>query len=113
MGWTREGVLEGLGDALKAAAHGGGQAHLACGLLDGRDSIAQRHAGREIERESDGRKLALVIDGKSRGGGCIVGKRTERHQIQMTVRRARIDVLEAIGILPEERFHFQHHVVLI
>ena len=79
-GLTREGVLKRLGDPLKAAADGGGQAHLARGLLDRRDGVAQRRARREIERDGDRRKLALVIDGERRGGGGIVREGAERHQ---------------------------------
>src|SRR5437870_6831631 len=79
-GLTGERVLKRLGDPLKAAVHGGGQADLTRGLLNGADSVAQGRAGRQIERDGDSRKLALVIDGKRRGGGSIVRERAEWYQ---------------------------------
>ena len=43
--------LKRLRRALKAAANGGGQAQVVLDLLDTLDRVAERHAGRKIERD--------------------------------------------------------------
>ncbi len=110
-GLIRQRVLKRLRYALKAAADGGWQANLAGGPLDRRDRVAKRRTGYEIERDGDGGKQALMIDDERCVGGGIVREGAERHQ--RAVRRPHIDVLKAIGILPEARLYFQDHTVLI
>src|SRR5919198_463542 len=99
----REGVLKRLRHSLKAAANGGRHAHLSHGLPDLRDGISQRYAGREIERDGDGWKQSLVIDRERRGGGRIMCEGAEWHQ--RIIGALYIEILEAIGILPELRLH--------
>ena len=53
--------LERLRGALEAARHRARQ-RLARELLDARDRIAERDAGRDVERERDRRQLADVVD---------------------------------------------------
>ncbi len=62
----RQGFLEGLGIALERAGQGRGRADLAAGGLDHLGGLAQRHAGREVEGQGDGRIFALVIHRQAR-----------------------------------------------
>jgi hypothetical protein len=57
-----ERLLEHLRGALKAGGDGGRQALVALDALDGVDRLAERVAGREVERDGHGRLLALVVD---------------------------------------------------
>ena len=52
-----------------------------------------------------------MIDDERCVGGGIVREGAERYQ--RAVRRPHIDMLKAIGILPEARLNFQHDTVLI
>src|SRR5882672_4743224 len=110
-GLTRKRVLKRLRYPLKTTTDGGWQANLARGPLDRRDRVPKRRPGYEIERDGDRWKQALMIDGERCVGRCIVREGAERYQ--RAVRRPHIDVLEAIGILPETRLYFQHYMVLI
>ena len=60
--------LEGRRRALEAGLDAGRQPDLLLRLLDGLDGVAQRDAGRQIERQRDRRELPLVIDRQRRIG---------------------------------------------
>src|SRR5215831_12181065 len=52
-----------------------------------------------------------MIDSERRVRGGIMGEGTERHQ--GAVRRSHINMLQTVGILPEDRIDLQHHMILI
>ena len=75
-----ERLLEHLRGALEAGDDGGRQARLALDPLDCVDRLAERIAGREIERDRHRRLLALVVD---------LQRTDRRHQPRHRVERDR------------------------
>ena len=71
--------LEGLRGALEGAKQRGGRMELRRQGGDGVDRLAERHAGREIERQRHRRKHALVIDRQRLHLVALVRHRRKRH----------------------------------
>src|SRR5580693_386168 len=98
-----ERVQEGGGGALIRRLNALREAEIFFGLIDRVDGVAERNAGREVERKCDDRKLSLVIDRKRAGAWFEMRERAQRNLL--AGRRFYVDVFELIGILLELRVH--------
>ena len=92
-----ERILKCLGGPREAAVNGLRQTHFTARLLDPSDGIAERDAGREIERERDRRELARVIHHQRRERRRISGKSGQRHLGAIAARD--VNVFQRIWIL--------------
>src|SRR6476646_6711328 len=72
--------LKFLRRALERGLHGVRLADLGSRLLDSADSLAERYARREIERQGNRRKLTLMIDGDRSLHGLEGRKLADRDQ---------------------------------
>ena len=75
-----EGRAERLGGPLEASLDALRQAQLRLGLLDRAHGLAERHVGREVERDRDDRELSLVVHGQGNVGRLDLRERAERHR---------------------------------
>src|SRR2546422_3652353 len=80
-GLRRERVLIGRGCSLKASMDACGHANLALRRLNVLDSSTERRPRGKVERQSDGRKLALVVNGNRGVGGRVAREGAERDQL--------------------------------
>src|SRR5262245_53820684 len=70
-------ILKGLGRTLEAPMNGGRHAEFALKALDAGDGIAEGSSRPKVERKSDRRIKALVIDGERGVRVFVVGNGTE------------------------------------
>ncbi len=109
----RQRLLERLGGALEGAGQAGRRAEAGAGVVDQLGRLAQRHAGRQVEGEGDGRILALVVD-RQAGGRIRVDLDELRQGHAAAGRRGiQIDRVEDLGRRLQVRRSFQHHVVAV
>ena len=83
---------------------------LAC--VDRLHRLAQRGAGREVERDRDHRELPLVVDRQRRVGLLDARERAQRHHARRRRSGCRCRCRSS-GRLLELRLHLQHDVVLV
>ena len=76
-GHVGEGVSKGSRGALEIGLQAGGHVEIGLNFGDGRDGVAERGAGSEVEGNGDGGKLSLVVDGEGLGSGFEMRERTE------------------------------------
>ena len=106
-------TLERLGRALEVADDGGRHADFVLGLVEHDHRIAQRHAGRQVERQVGRREHAVMADGQRPHGGRVdLGQRRQRHHF-VGQRRAQVEVVQAFGLAALLGVQFQHHLVLV
>ena len=110
-GLIRQRYLECGRSALKSSLDAGRHIEVGFGGVDGVNSVAEGGIGREIERESDDGKLALMIQGE--GSGISFDSREGRQRNLRAVRGVDINIFERIGILLKLRVHFHDDVILI
>ena len=88
-----------------------GQADGLSGLIDGGHGIAESDARREIERNRYGWEKSLMRYGKRRGGWREVREGVERDLLAR--RRAHVNQVEKLRILPPSRRGLHDDVILI
>src|ERR1043166_5632458 len=93
--------LKGGSGALETAADGGGKMNFFFRTREDFDRVAQRHAGRQIEGNSDGGELPLMVDRKRRGGLNVMRDGTERDGF--TLRGFHVDIAQGLGRSEERR----------
>src|SRR5690242_4331583 len=64
-----ERISERGGGALEIGLNTGGHVKIGLNFGDGGDGVAERGAGGEVEGNSDGGELSLMVDGKRLGSG--------------------------------------------
>ena len=96
---------------LKAGVERKRHIQLSLDLIDGVHCVAQRSTGRQIERQGDHGKLALMVHGQRRRRLLEMRESAERHL--RAVRRIHVDILQRVGILLEARIDFEHDVILV
>ena len=77
--------LEHLRRALKTAGDGRGQVHVRFNFLQLFDGGAERHAGREVERDGDGRQLADVRNARRAEVARELGDGAQGHEFGRAV----------------------------
>ncbi len=102
--------LERLRRALEAAADRRRHVHLALDRTHAVDGIAERDAGREVERDGHRRQLALVIDGQRLRTAGEPRHGIERNQPAGV--RAHVELGQRARVLLEIRRHLQDDLVL-
>src|SRR6267143_2011487 len=102
---------EGRRGALERGLDAGWHVQFQLRAVDGVDRVAERGIGGQIERESDNRKLALMIERE--GGGAGVETREGAERDLRAVGRLYVNVFQRIGILLELRIDFQNDVILV
>src|SRR5467141_466874 len=102
---------EGRRGALERGLDAGWHVQFQLRAVDGVDRVAERGIGGQIERESDDRKLALMIECEGGGAGLETRKRAERDLC--AIGRLYVNVFQRIGILLELRIDFHDHVILV
>src|SRR6267143_177314 len=110
-GLIGQGLEEGRRGALERGLDAGRHVQFQLRAVDGVDRVAERGIGGQIERESDDRKLALMIECEGGGAGLETRKGAERDLC--AVGRLYVNVFQRIGILLELRIDFQDHVILV
>src|SRR5262249_13181320 len=96
---------------LKTSLNRGRHPKVALGGVDGLHGIAQSGSRSQIERQGDGRELALMVDGKRSSRRLEMRKGIERHL--RTVCRPHVDVLQSIRVSLEARIDFDYDVILV
>jgi len=91
-GLIRERILECGRSTLKFSLDAGRHIEVGLGGIDGVNGVAERGIGREIERESDDGKLALMIQGER--SGISFGSCEGRQRNLGAVRRMDVNILE-------------------
>src|SRR5260370_34020692 len=109
-GLRRERVLIGSGGSLKACMDACGHADLALRRLNVLDGSAEGSSRGKVERQSEGRKLALVVHGNRGVGGREVREGAERGQL--TGFGTVVDVPQPSGCLLEFRKNSRAAVIL-
>src|SRR5258706_7932206 len=102
---------EGRRGALERGLDAGWHVQFQLRAVDGVDRVAERGIGGQIERESDDRKLTLMIECEGGGAGLETRKGAERDLC--AVGRLYVNVFQRIGILLELRIDFHDHVILV
>ena len=110
-GLVRQRGKERLRRSLKRRLHAQRQVQFPLRAFDGLRRFAERHAGREIERNGHRRKLALMIHRQRRDAGFKMGERAQRHRA--AGRRAHVDVIQLRRIALKIRQRFQNDVILV
>ena len=126
---TRQRILKGCSRSLERGVDARRHLDFFLHFLDGPRGIAQRASWCEVERQSDHRKLSLMVDGercirrlhlyksgkRNRGpaGGCCggVGRGCSGGRGRAT--GANVDVVHRVGGLGKVRQDLQHHVILV
>ncbi len=91
-GFIRERILECGRSTLKFSLNAGRHVEVGLGGVDGVNGVAEGGIGREIERESDDGKLALMIEGER--GGISFGSCEGRQRNLRAVRGVDVDIFE-------------------
>src|SRR2546422_2239188 len=110
-GLRRERVLIGRGRSLKARMDARGHANLALRRLNVLDSSTEGSPRGKVERQSDGRKLALVVNGNRGVGRRVARESAERDQLAGF--GSDVDVPQPIGILLVFGKNFENDVILV
>ena len=109
----RQRVAERLRRTLEAAEQRGRGVHLALRRVDRLRGVAERVAGREVERQRDRGELPLVADRQVRGLRRVdVHERRQRHLL-VRDRRRDVELVEDRRILLHLRRRFENHVVAV
>ena len=113
IGLALQRTLKGLGGALEASGDGRGQAHVCGNAVDRIDRLAQRRAGRQVERQRHGGKLALVIDRQiGHMLGIVLGHCRQRDHLTREG-RFQVQLVERCRIGLQRRRDFEYHVVAV
>src|SRR5207245_6067312 len=110
-GLIGQGLEKGCRGALEGSLNAGGHVQFLLRAIDGVHGVAERPIGGQIERESDDRKLALMIQREGGVAGIKAREGTERDL--RAVGRFYVNIFQRIRILLELRIHFQNHMILI
>src|SRR5579871_2639057 len=108
---ARQRRLEGLRRSLEAAVNRRRHSNVDASLFNRHSGVAQRHTGREIEAQSCGRRLRLVVDRQRDALLLEVGDRAERNHCPG--RALDVNILQRIRITLILRRNLHHNVVLV
>ena len=102
---------EGFGGALEAQLHADRQRQLLLHRLDRLDCLAQRRTGRQVEGNSRGRKLPLVVDQQRRT--ALVNLRNAGQRNRAAVSAGDVQITQAVRCAGKLRVHLHDHAVLV